>query len=296
MLFTRLVILLLTAVLAFLWIGAFFIGGVLGVICWWAIMAASILGGMMCIILMIRLAVKLIRRKKVTNQYIIISALFVLMALPFSWFLNIGHIAFPAEIETTAPAVAIHSPFNESAVVGWGGDELETNQPHAIVPNERWAYDLVMKPYSIDSKKLNDYGIYNKLIVSPVKGTIAGIYDEEKDIAPGSEENETMIGNYIYIKIEETGTFLVLSHIKQNSALVENGQTVEAGTPLARVGNSGSSSEPHLHIHHQRQNPAATSLFFSEGLPLYFKNTDGNTMPNGGKNPDILSPTPQEMF
>ncbi|WP_163581322.1 M23 family metallopeptidase [Gracilibacillus saliphilus] len=290
MLFNRIVILVMTAILAFVWICPFFIGGIMGVISWWGIMAGSILGIIISFILVILLLVKFIRRKKVTRHYFMMLALFFIMALPFSWFLNIGHIAFPAKIETTEPAVSINLPLNETLVVGWGGDDLESNQPHAIVPNERWAYDLLIEPYSNGSKNLNDYGIYNKEIESPVKGTIVGVYDKEKDITPGSEENETMIGNYIYIKIEETETYLVLSHIKQNSALVKNGQNVDEGTPLAKVGNSGSSSEPHLHIHHQRQNPATTNLFLSEGLPLYFKNIDGNSMPKGGENPEIISP------
>jgi hypothetical protein len=51
--------------------------------------------------------------------------------------------------------------------------------------------------------------------------------------------------------------------------------------PLAHVGNSGSTSEPHIHIHHQRQDPSQT-LLFAEGLPLYFRDIDGPAMPTGG--------------
>lgn len=47
--------------------------------------------------------------------------------------------------------------------------------------------------------------------------------------------------------------------------------------------NSGSTSEPHLHIHHQRQNPTATlHPILAEGLPLYFEGTDAEVIPLKG--------------
>ena len=42
---------------------------------------------------------------------------------------------------------------------------------------------------------------------------------------------------------------------------MREGQHVNEGEFLAQVGNSGSSSEPHLHIHHQRQDPSKVSMF-----------------------------------
>ena len=53
------------------------------------------------------------------------------------------------------------------------------------------------------------------------------------------------------------------------------------GAVIARAGNTGMSSEPHLHIHYQRQNPNDT-LFFAEGLPLFFRDVEGSKMPIGG--------------
>ncbi len=131
-------------------------------------------------------------------------------------------------------------------------------------------------------------------MVAPVTGKIVAAYDQEDDILPGSEDNKTLAGNFIYLQIEETGTYLVFAHLKKGSILVHEGQDIKEGTPIARVGNSGATSEPHLHIHHQRQNPATTNMFFSEGLPLYFHDIDGPAMPNGGPNGDIISPSPNK--
>jgi len=87
----------------------------------------------------------------------------------------------------------------------------------------------------------------------------------------------------VYIQIEKTGTYLLLNHLKKDSVNVEVGDQVTVGDLIARVGNSGSTSEPHLHIHHQRQNPLEMwTPVFAEGLPLYFENKVQNYMPVKG--------------
>ncbi len=91
-----------------------------------------------------------------------------------------------------------------------------------------------------------------------------------------------MAGNHIYLRLDESGTFLILAHLKKGSIKVREGQHVDEGEVLAQVGNSGSSSEPHLHIHHQRQDLSNTSMFITEGLPLYFRTEKGVVMPERG--------------
>jgi hypothetical protein len=55
-------------------------------------------------------------------------------------------------------------------------------------------------------------------------------------------------------------------------------------------GNSGNTSEPHIHIHHQRQDPNDFPINFAEGLPLYFRDHDGPAMPEGGV--EVVEGTP----
>lgn len=48
---------------------------------------------------------------------------------------------------------------------------------------------------------------------------------------------------------------------------------------IGKVGNNSSTSKPHLHIHHQRQNLAEIIYpLFAEGLPLYFEKNNQRTM------------------
>ncbi|MBF2636083.1 hypothetical protein [Listeria welshimeri] len=56
-------------------------------------------------------------------------------------------------------------------------------------------------------------------------------------------------------------------------------QEVEIHGFLGKVGNNSSTSKPHIHIHHQRQNLADVIYpLFAEGLPLYFEKNNQRTM------------------
>jgi hypothetical protein len=191
-------------------------------------------------------------------------------------------IAYPAALESTTPAATVRLPADVPLKVLWGGDSLETNY-HASVPDQRWAYDLLVEPYNTGSGKLEDYGCYGVPVVAPVSGPVVKAHDGEPDAVPGVLSNnfEAPTGNHIVIRLE-TGTYLILAHLQQGSLLVESGDTVEEGQVIAQCGNSGNTSEPHIHIHHQRQDPEIFPVNFAEGLPLYFRDHDGKLLPVGG--------------
>ncbi|WDV46594.1 M23 family metallopeptidase [Clostridiaceae bacterium M8S5] len=272
------------------WSCVFFVDGVISVASWWFIMGSSFVGALLFVIIAGKTICRLVKRKGIKIGTIALLLVTLIMSYPICWFFGIGQIAYPADIKTTKPIAVIRLPLNETASVGWGGDSLETNYPHVVAPMERWAYDLLIKPYDVGSNKLSDYGIYGADVVCPSNGYVVDAYDLEEDILPNTEDNKTMMGNYIYIKIADTGTYLVLAHLKKDSVLVKKGQYVKEGQIIAKVGNSGSSSEPHLHIHHQRQNPKTTCIFFTEGLPLYIKEFSTRSMPQGGTIRDKISP------
>lgn len=54
-------------------------------------------------------------------------------------------------------------------------------------------------------------------------------------------------GNVIVIELDN-GQFVVLAHLRQGSLQVEIGDLVQTGDMLARVGNSGNTTMPHLHL------------------------------------------------
>ncbi|WP_078386737.1 M23 family metallopeptidase [Bacillus cereus] len=271
-----LVVFLLTS-----WSIVYLAKGVISVIGWWSIQAFSIVSLFILIGVTLLIVWKGIFRQRIDGALLFIVIFSIIGAWPLGWFANIGRLAYPADVHSTSPKVVVRFPLNERALIGWGGDRLETNY-HVIKPNERWAYDILIPPAEVKSSKLEDYGIYGAEVMAPATGTVVSINNDEKDVS-GEDDFQSMAGNHIYIRLDESGTFLVLAHLKKGSIKVREGQHVNEGEFLAQVGNSGSSSEPHLHIHHQRQNPSKVSMFLAEGLPLYFQTEKGAMMPERGE-------------
>jgi murein DD-endopeptidase MepM/ murein hydrolase activator NlpD len=72
----------------------------------------------------------------------------------------------------------------------------------------------------------------------------------------------TMLGNHVVIRMAD-GTHTVCAHLRRGSVRVRAGEQVRAGQQIGRCGNSGNTTEPHLHC--QRQDVADPA--FAVGLP-----------------------------
>ncbi len=117
---------------------------------------------------------------------------------------------------------------------------------------------------------------------APIDSIVRATHEGEPDEAPGKSNNvKHPTGNFAALEMP-TRTFLVLAHLQPGSVVVKVGDSVKEGQTIGRCGNSGHTSEPHIHIHHQRQNPAMFPVNFAEGLPLFFRDLDGPAMPEGG--------------
>jgi hypothetical protein len=221
----------------------------------------------------------LVRHRK--NKLLLATGLVALLSLSPLIALFVP-MAYPASLSTSMPTATVRLPANVPLQVVWGGDSLEKNQ-HAIVPDQRWAYDFLVEPYFSGSNNLDDYGCYSVPVVAPISGYVVSAHDGEPDMTPGvlSNNMEAPTGNHVVIRME-TGTYLEIAHLKQGSVTVRMGDTVTEGQVIGQCGNSGNTSEPHIHIHHQRQDPTAYPINFAEGLPLYFRDHDGPPMPQGG--------------
>jgi len=74
-----------------------------------------------------------------------------------------------------------------------------------------------------------------------------------------------VVGNHVVVDLGD-GRYALYAHLQRRSAAVRPGDVVTAGQPLGRCGNSGNSSEPHLHFQlMDRPAPA-----FAAGLPFRF--------------------------
>ena len=98
-------------------------------------------------------------------------------------------------------------------------------------------------------------------IAAAQAGTVVEVVDEHFDRVIHADDevcgNET---NVITIETAD-GYFVDYGHIKQHSALVQEGESVSQGQPVAVVGSAGCSSGPHLHFEIRDPNGTAVDPF-----------------------------------
>ncbi len=113
---------------------------------------------------------------------------------------------------------------------------------------------------------LEDFEIFGEEIFSPLGGKVIKVINELAD-EPYKNPNENNLGNLIII--EHRGIYLYLVHFKSGSIVVKEGDEVKEGAFLGKVGNSGNSSEPHLHMHAVRKRNGIESIpMFIDGSYL----------------------------
>src|SRR5690606_25137347 len=172
-------------------------------------------------------------------------------------------------------------PFDGQWYVFWGGHDIEQNY-HAASPGQRFAYDLVKRvdgsSHRGDCSALEDYYCWNEKILAPAGGTVLEAVDGLPDQAIGSRDAEHIAGNHVMLDLGN-GEYALLAHLRQGSVAVKAGQQVAAGDELGRCGNSGNTSEPHLHFHLQD----APVFGQGKGLPAFFEHytADGKAVERG---------------
>lgn len=102
------------------------------------------------------------------------------------------------------------------------------------------------------------YTTFGVPVLSPCSGEVALSVDGIKDMPVPEMDRDHMTGNYVAIDCGDF--FVILAHLRQGSTVVVTGDRVKTGAVLGQMGNSGNSSEPHLHVHAQRGLPAEAPL------------------------------------
>lgn len=165
--------------------------------------------------------------------------------------------------------------------VFWGGRSVEQNY-HAAYRDQRFAYDFVVvqggSTHSGDGRRNSDYHCFEQPVLAPGAGVVVAAVGALPDNVPGELDDAHPLGNHVIID-HGTGEFSFLAHLRQGTVTVEAGQRVEAGEPIGECGNSGRSSEPHLHYHLQD----GPEFGAGEGLPAQFQGylADGELVARG---------------
>jgi len=98
-----------------------------------------------------------------------------------------------------------------------------------------------------DGSALVDFHTFDSPVTAPANATVVRVVDSIPDNAIGSVNLENNWGNTIVLLLDN-GLYAKLSHLKQGSATVVEGERIAHGHILGRCGNSGRSPVPHLHM------------------------------------------------
>jgi hypothetical protein len=166
-------------------------------------------------------------------------------------------------------------PFKGEWTVIWGGDTKELNY-HVESVAQKNAFDIVIKDgrgksFKTDGLANEDYYAFGKELYAPCDGEVVLVVDGVKDNLPGEFNPVYIPGNTVIIKTANK-EYLFFAHFKHHSIQVTEGQKVARGQLLGLCGNSGNSSEPHLHFHIQN----VENMNIATGVKCYFDTLEVN--------------------
>lgn len=170
-----------------------------------------------------------------------------------------GVVISPAETAAlpldAAAVTATRVPFDGQWLVVWGGDDAASNY-HVVAPDQRHALDLVVwrggASHRGAGRALPDFWAWGEPVRAPVGGKVVAAVDGHPDTPIGAKKVPGVgpAGNHVVLEAAP-GAFVVLAHFRQGSVRVRPGDEVRAGDVVGACGNSGNSSEPHVHVHAQ---------------------------------------------
>ncbi len=175
--------------------------------------------------------------------------------------------------------VVLGYPIAEGTWVVAHGGPLGIVNHHMRVTEQRYAIDMIMVPGSLGSMLQAQgllpgfYPSWGQMVLAPIDGVVVAVVDGLEDNTVGTKDKNNPAGNHVIIETPER-IHILMAHLKQGSIVVKEEQIVTKGDLLGRVGNSGNSSEPHLHIHAMKEDQDGAWV----GIPMYF---DGRTPRRG---------------
>lgn len=173
-----------------------------------------------------------------------------------------------------APLTALALPFGKPRqgewLTYWGGRNIGRNY-HVTAPDQAYAYDFVVarnaKTFNGPKDRNTSYFCWGEPVLAPAAGTVTTVVDGLADNVPGTMDATQPAGNHVVIE-HGPGEYSLIAHLRSRSIAVMARQKVKAGERIGICGNSGNSSEPHVHYHLQ-----TTASFggAAVGLPAKFR-------------------------
>ena len=177
--------------------------------------------------------------------------------------------------DTYTSEIKYSLPFDGKWFVVNGGIDRETSHSWALC-SQRYAYDFFMlnekgKSYTGEYKVLSSYLAYKQSVLAPADGVVVEVFDSYENtpivgIGKADCKAPDVRGNHILIQ-HAPNEYSTIAHLYPGSICVKVGDTVVRGQQIAQCGNSGNTSEPHIHFQIQNKK----SFAFSAGLPIRFQ-------------------------
>lgn len=146
--------------------------------------------------------------------------------------------------------VPLTAPLDGPGLVLQGGPTPLLNH-HRSIAQQADAIDVLIarngKFTDGPAEDLDSYGCWGTAVLAPAAGTVVRKVDGLADNAIGETDTVNLAGNHVVVELDPEH-FVMLAHLQNGSTRVEVGDRVTAGQPLARCGNSGNTSAPHLHL------------------------------------------------
>jgi Peptidase family M23 len=145
------------------------------------------------------------------------------------------------------------------------GRRIETAETFAI----DWARVRNDRIYDGDGSKNEQHYAFGADVLAVADGTVVSIQDGKPETTPNvpmiPEAMSDFGGNHVILEIA-SNVFALYLHLQAGSLTVKVGDVAKAGSPLAKIGNSGPSLGPHLHFGLSNR----PNFFAGRSLPFVF--------------------------
>ena len=188
-------------------------------------------------------------------------------------------LAAPAAEVVRERPIALSPPLRGENLVdlngccrGGHGRAVEANETGVFVA-QRYAIDFLRAQgtasFEGDPSDNASYFIFGDDVHAAAPGRVVAVRDGMVENDPSQPlppaDLETAAGNYV-VEALGGGRFALYAHLQAGSVRVQPGQRLRRGQVLGLVGNTGNSTEPHLHFHVMDR----PSPLLSNGLPYVF--------------------------
>jgi murein DD-endopeptidase MepM/ murein hydrolase activator NlpD len=178
----------------------------------------------------------------------------------------------PPTAEAYRQKVSYTLPFQGTWWVANGGPDPSTSHSWDLI-GQRYAYDFVItdeggKTHRHDGRRVEDYYAFGAPVLAPADGIVVAVQNRHRDCPwPGVIDHLawSALGNYVLIR-HANGEYSLLVHLRRGSVRVRPGDRVQRGQVVGECGNSGHSTEPHLHFQVQDH----PNFFLAASLPVRF--------------------------